>query len=54
MRQQFLDGGVLTKHTDRLTFREDVELSSPSGAAAVIHTAKPIGSQHEKALLEKR
>jgi len=37
MRQRFLDEGVLIERADKLEFTEDVEFSSPSAAAAVIH-----------------
>lgn len=37
MRQKFLENGVLVNRGDRLEFSEDVEFSSPSAAAAVIH-----------------
>jgi len=37
MRQKFLEDGVLINRGDKLEFTEDVEFSSPSAAAAVIH-----------------
>ena len=37
MRQKFVDEGILLDKGDRLVFAEDVEFSSPSAAAAVIH-----------------
>ena len=37
MRQKLKDDGVLTVKTDHLLFTKDVEFSSPSAAAAVIH-----------------
>jgi hypothetical protein len=37
MRQKLKDEGVLTINTDHLYFSQDVEFSSPSAAAAVIH-----------------
>lgn len=37
MRQKLKDDGALTVKTDHLLFTQDVEFSSPSAAAAVIH-----------------
>lgn len=37
MRQKLKDEGALTVKTDHLLFMQDVEFSSPSAAAAVIH-----------------
>ena len=37
MRQKLKDDGALTVKTDHLLFAQDVEFSSPSAAAAVIH-----------------
>jgi hypothetical protein len=37
MRQQLKDQGALAENVDRLVFTKDVEFSSPSAAAAVIH-----------------
>jgi len=37
MRQRFVDEGTLLDTGDRLVFSENVEFSSPSAAAAVIH-----------------
>lgn len=37
MRQKFVEDGTLLDKDDRLVFAEDVEFSSPSAAAAVIH-----------------
>ena len=37
MRQKLKDDGVLTVKTDHLLFTKDVEFSSPSAAASVIH-----------------
>lgn len=37
MRQKFLEDGVLIDRGDKLEFTEDIEFSSPSAAAAVIH-----------------
>jgi len=37
MRQKLKDDGILTDKTDHLLFTHDVEFSSPSAAAAVIH-----------------
>ncbi len=37
MRQKFIEGGVLVDKEDKFEFTEDVEFSSPSAAAAVIH-----------------
>ncbi len=37
MRQKFLEDGALIVKGDRLEFAEDIEFSSPSAAAAVIH-----------------
>lgn len=37
MRHKFLEDGVLVERDDKLEFTEDVEFSSPSAAAAVIH-----------------
>ncbi len=37
MRQKLKDDGALTVETDHLFFTKDVEFSSPSAAAAVIH-----------------
>lgn len=37
MRQKYSEERVLVEHGDKLTFTEDVEFSSPSAAAAVIH-----------------
>ncbi|MDP8246545.1 MAG: GIY-YIG nuclease family protein [Candidatus Tritonobacter lacicola] len=37
MRQKLKDDGALTTKTDHLLFTQDVEFSSPSAAAAVIH-----------------
>ncbi len=37
MRQKYIEEGVLANRTDKLEFLEDVEFSSPSAAAAVIH-----------------
>lgn len=37
MRQKLKDEGTLTVKTDHLLFMQDVEFSSPSAAAAVIH-----------------
>lgn len=37
MRQKFLEEGVLVDRGDKLEFTDDVEFSSPSAAAAVIH-----------------
>lgn len=37
MRQELKEKGALVEHADRLVFAKDVEFSSPSAAAAVIH-----------------
>lgn len=37
MRQKLKDDGILTAKTDHLLFTQDVEFSSPSAAAAVVH-----------------
>ncbi len=37
MRQQLKDQGALKENTDHLLFTKDIEFSSPSAAAAVIH-----------------
>lgn len=37
MRQKLRDDGLLLERADRLVFAKDVEFSSPSSAAAVIH-----------------
>jgi hypothetical protein len=37
MRRKFVEEGILLEKGDRLVFSEDVEFSSPSAAAAVIH-----------------
>lgn len=37
MRQKFIDEGSVVDKQDRLVFAEDVEFSSPSAAAAIIH-----------------
>lgn len=37
MRQQLMDQGALKENTDHLLFTQDIEFSSPSAAAAVIH-----------------
>jgi len=37
MRQQLKDKGALKENTDHLLFTKDIEFSSPSAAAAVIH-----------------
>ena len=37
MRQRLKDEGALTVKTDHLLFTQDVEFSSPSAAAAIIH-----------------
>jgi hypothetical protein len=37
MRQKLVEDGALEEKEDRLLFMKDVEFSSPSAAAAVIH-----------------
>ena len=37
MRSKFVEEGTLLNKGDRLVFAEDVEFSSPSAAAAVVH-----------------
>jgi hypothetical protein len=43
MRQQLKEGGSLTIKEDHLLFKQDIEFSSPSAAAAVIHGGQANG-----------
>jgi hypothetical protein len=57
LRQRHKDAGLLVQKGDHLTFTEDVEFSSPSAAAAVIHGGPANGliswkNKHGKTLKE--